>query len=64
MGLPGGVGVWTLMSGPTLDMSVCILGTGGNARLLKGSCPVVPVYGVWLASLLLRKAVRKIMAIR
>ena len=53
MGLPGGVGVWTLITGPTLDTSVCILGTGGNARLLKGSCPVVPVYGVWLASLLL-----------
>ena len=64
MGLPGGVGVWTLITGPALDTSVCILGTGSNARLLKGSCPVVPVYGVWLASLLLRRAARKIMAIR
>ena len=46
MGLPGGVGVWTLITGPTLYISVCTLNTGSNAHLLKGSSLVISVYGV------------------
>ena len=64
MGLPSGVGVWTLITDSTLDMSIHVLDSDGNACLLKGSSSVVPVYGVWLASLLLQRTARKIMAIR